>query len=446
MAFCLSFCGLRAQISDDSLHYSLKRVLSLARENSKDLKLLQLDINKTYQDAGVKKSGYLPKINAFADYYYYMGNVPQYIFPAKEGNILSGGSSTGPYPVSIGLPNNMLAGVSLSQRLFEFSFLTAGKSGELLGNLEANRIREKREQLYYDIALCYYEILQLESKKEFINFNVSRVERFIEIVQVQLKNKMTDSLQLVEVRLAKTELELKKSELESGIQRKTNYLKMLAGLPQETVMEIELSGLNITPDSIRNQKQPGASPQLDLITNAQSMNELTQKQVQSEYLPTLDLKLNLLWMGQSQNLDFSSNTLYGNNVSTIGMKLDIPIYQGSEKKHKIQKLEIDRQMLELQKQKLVEGYQLQAANFFEDLKLKTARYHYQQDITQLKKKTFGKESKKFEEGILPVKELLNVQSALLESQMKETEALFDMKIAELNYYKWSNQILSRLDN
>ncbi len=87
----------------------------------------------------LKKSNYLPKVDAFADYFWYWGNVPMAIFPENEGNILSGGTSDGYYPVSIGLPNNFLTGVSFSQRLFDFSYLSSGKSKEVFSTLESGK-------------------------------------------------------------------------------------------------------------------------------------------------------------------------------------------------------------------------------------------------------------------------------------------------------------------
>lgn len=445
LIFCLFLQALAAQNKHDTVYYNLKQLLTLARQNNNDLKLLHLEVQKTKKDVAIKKSTYLPKVDAFADYYRYMANVPKYIFPESEGNILSGGTSTGPYPVSIGLPNNLFAGISLTQRLFQFSYLSAGNSKEVLSNLESNRIKEKEEQVFYDIAVCYYEILRLAVKEDFIDFNLKRIDRFVGMVQVQLNDQMTDSLQLLELTLTKADLLLSKDEFKSGMQRKTNYLKMLVGLPDSTAIDYTGSDYYPVPDDIRNQNYSGSNTQQTLLNDAQKLNELSQKQTQSEYLPTLDLKLNLLWNAQSQSLDFLSNPAYNSQLSTVGFKLDIPIYHGDEKKYKIQKLEIDNQILEVQKQKLADGYRLQNSNALEELKFKTARYSNQQEITRLRKRQFEKTGNQFDKGITPVKDLLNAQSGMLEAQMKEAEALFDVKLAELNYFKWSNQILSRFE-
>jgi outer membrane protein TolC len=267
----------------------------------------------------------------------------------------------------------------------------------------------------------------------------------IEILRIQLKNQMTDSLQLLDLDLKNAELLMSKRELLSGIQLKTNYLKMLAGLPDSIVMDYSTLDytpmLEFSPDSNNSE----ASTQMLLLNQAKSINELTIKQVQSEYLPTLDFRLNFLWNSQSQDLGFFSNEAFSNNISTLGLKLNIPIYHGAEKKKKMQELEISNHMLDLQKQKLREGFQLQYSNSIKDLEFKTARFKHQQEIIQLKKRYLDKADKLFEKGVLSIKDLLEAQSGFLEAQMKLAEILFDIKLAELDYFKWSNQILTRLE-
>jgi len=437
--------NLSAQNAKDTVYYNLKQLLSIAQNNNRDIQLVRLELQKANQQMALKKTNYLPKVDAFADYYWYWGNVPQYLFPESEGKVLSGGLSNGTYPVSLGLPNNLLTGVSVSQRLFEFSFLNSGKSAELFSSIESDKIKEKKEQLFYDVAVCYFEISQLATKEDLIEFNVARINRMIEIVKIQLQNQMTDSLQLLDLELKKADLSLSKRELKSGMQRKSNYLKMLVGLPDSILINYSKLDYSSVAESVPDSSGSGESTQMSLINQAQSVNELSQKQVQSEYLPTLDFKFNLLWNAQSENLGFFSNEAYGNNISTLGLKLDIPIYHGAEKKKKLQELEISRDMLDVQKLKLEEGFELQYANSIEELEFKKDRFMQQQKITQLKKRYLDKANSQFEQGILPIKEMLEAQSGLLEAQMKSAEMLLDVKMAELNYYKWSNQLIAKLE-
>ena len=445
LAFFLLVQGISAQKEPVTVTCNVKQLLQLAVQNNKDLQLVSLELQKARQQAAIKKSNYLPKVDAFADYYWLWGNVPLIIFPENEGGILSGGTSNGFYPVSVGLPNNLLAGLTLSQRLFEFSFLSYGKGKEALNTIETDKMQEKKEQLIYEVAAWYYEISQLAAKEDFIDFNIGRINRMIEIVQIQIKNQMADSLQLLDLELKNAELWMAKNELISGIQRKSDYLKSLVGLPDSIViafgpMEVA-PDLELSPDSFDTEE----SIPMKLLNQALAINDLSQKQVQSEYLPTLDFKANLLWSSQSKDLGFFSSQAYGNNISTLGLKLDIPIYHGSEKKNKIQELEIDRYMLDLQKQKLKEGYQLQYSNSIKELEFKSARLLHQQELTKLKKRYLEKANKQFEQGILPLKDLLDAQSGLLEAQVKLAEMSFDVKLAELAYLKYSNRILTLLE-
>jgi outer membrane protein TolC len=63
----------------------------------------------------------------------------------------------------------------------------------------------------------------------------------------------------------------------------------------------------------------------------------------------------------------------------------------------------------------------------------------------LKKRFFEKADLRFEQGILPLKDLLESQSGYLEAQMRSAEILYDVKLAELDYFKWSNQLLIRFE-
>lgn len=436
---------LAGQNIKDPVTYNLKQLLSIAVEKNRDLQLVKLELEKSSQQLALKKSAFLPKIDAFADYYWFWNNVPAYVFPENEGSILSGGTSSGNYPVSIGLPNNFFAGISLEQRLFDFSYLSAGKSREVFSAIESGKVKEKKEQIFYDIAVTYYEISQLAAKQDFLDFSIGRIDRMIEIMKIQLANQMTDSLQVLELELKNAELLLSKSELLSGLQTKTNYLKMLVGLPDSVSIDYATldygNVLEFKPDS----NNVETSAQMILLNQAKSVNDLSQKQVQAEYLPTLDFRLNFLWNSQSSDLGFFSDNAYGNNMSTLGLKLNIPIYHGSEKKKKIQELEISNHVLDLQKQKLKEGFQLQYSNSVKRLESKTALFLQQQKITQLKKRYFEKADQRFEQGILSVRDLLEAQSGYMEAQMKTAEILYDVKLAELDYFKWSNQLLIRLE-
>jgi len=345
----------------------------------------------------------------------------------------------------LGLPNNLYTGISVSQRLFEFSFLNAGKGAELINTIEADKIKEKKEQLFYEVAVCYYELCQLITKQELIDFNLSRIGKMADIVKVQLQNQMSDSLQLLELELKNAQLKLNKRELQSGVKRKANYLRMLVGLHDSIQIELSnpddasLTAQTLQPTDVNDPTQ------LKLLIQAQKVNDWSQKQVQSAYLPTLDFKFNLLWNSQSENLGFLSDQAFGNNISTLGLKLDIPIYHGAEKKKKLQDLEISRDILEVQKLKLEEGYALQAANATEEFELKKARYLQQNEILHLKKRYLDKASNLFDQGILSIKDLLEAQSALLEAQVKLSELLLELKLSELNYYKWSNQLIAKLE-
>ena len=126
------------------------------------------------------------------------------------------------------------------------------------------------------MAVCYYEISQLAAKEDFIDFNMDRINRMMEIVQIQIRNQMTDSLQLMDLELKKDELVMTKKELISGMQRKSNYLKMLVGLPDS--IEIDVGTLNYEPvlEILPDSNNYAESTQMKLLNQAQSNECITK--------------------------------------------------------------------------------------------------------------------------------------------------------------------------
>jgi outer membrane protein TolC len=208
---------------------------------------------------------------------------------------------------------------------------------------------------------------------------------------------------------------------------------------------LEFSGKEQLSFSVSAEETSIDNTSLALIQHRQSLNEILIKQTRAEYMPTLDFKINVLWNVQSNDLSFFSDRAFGNNISTLGLKMDIPLYYGDEKKKKIQKLYIEQQMLELQKEKLLEGHKLQNENAVENLKFKKERFYHQQKVSQLKSRYLEKAENRFEKGLLSIKDLLDARSELLEAQITEAELWFDVKLAELDYLKWNNQIYNKLD-
>ena len=183
VAICCFF-NIQAQ---DTSWYDLKRCISYALENSYLNKSNLIDAEERYSEYRTAKSKILPSIDFYMDYYKYFNDLPTYIFPSEEGNILSGGTSEGPYPVGLGLPHNLNAGLDINQVIFDRNFILTQDLEKNMEKLDQLQDQFSRETIIYDVTLNYYKLASLNTKKELMLYNLERLSRIEELVDVQIE-------------------------------------------------------------------------------------------------------------------------------------------------------------------------------------------------------------------------------------------------------------------
>ena len=114
LLFFIGICCLYNLQAQDTSKYDLKRCITYALENSYLNQSTELEAAELFSEYKAKKSKILPQIDFYLGYHNYFNDLPTYIFPSSEGSILSGGSSTGPYPVELGLPHNLNTGIDIA--------------------------------------------------------------------------------------------------------------------------------------------------------------------------------------------------------------------------------------------------------------------------------------------------------------------------------------------
>lgn len=427
-------------------YWELSSLLRYAEENNLDIRLTQNQYLKQRLEAEMIKSGYLPKVDAYADYYWYFSEVPILIFPDNSFGMTPPAGSNGYYPVNSGLPNNLYAGISLTQRLFDLNMFRMKKGSELFDNIEAAGYELKRAELFHSIAITWYELLQLYEKEKYIDFNSDRLDHYMAIVRRQIKNKMADSLQLIELTIKKSELKISDREYRSGIKRKTNYLKMLAGMPDTMDLVIEPGKMDGFWAFVKKDEPETDNTQQRLLNYNLQAKDLTKRKIRADYSPSLDLRFNLLYNLQGEGFPFVNDNEYSSNISSLGVRLDIPLYHGSEKRRKLEVVDVEKAMLDMQKEKLKEGIMLQIGNVEEELKFKREQFLNQKELISLKERQLSKSALRFEKGVMNIKELLEIHSELMDEQMKLEDLYYEVKISELNYLDLTGQLDLLLDD
>ena len=435
-----SFFNVQAQ---DTSIYDLKRCVSFALQNSYLNKSDLIDAEERYSEYRTAKSKILPSIDFYMDYFKYFNDFPTYLFPSEEGYILSGGTSDGPYPVGLGLPHNLNAGLDINQVIFDRNFILTQDLEKNLEKLDQLQSQFSRETIIYDVTLNYYKLASLNTKKDLMLYNLERLSRIEKLVDVQIENGYARSFDKGKVEINRTKLLSGIDQLDAGIEQLEAYMKFLMGMPVETDIDIVLEPLEVNPGKI-NENYPDSlfNTQQELLDTKIDLYELQKDAIKGDYF----LKLNAFAKFRIQAQREAFNFFEGNQdwflINLFGIRLDIPIYRGGEKRKKMDASTLKSDKVRLDKIKLQENLKMQFENSRIELINSLKKIDYSEKNVITSKNMYEQTSALFEEGLAMLSDLLEVESTYREAENDLITARYGYKIAELNYLKSTGNLLT----
>ena len=163
--FSLSALLIKAQAEENKTAFSLKEAKEYALENSYFSKSAMMDVQKAEQRVKEITGMGLPQINASASYNYFL-EIPVQLAPASSFNPMAPDDEF--LEFQFGLPSNMKAGVTVSQLLFDGSYIVGLRASKTYKEL-VNAQKEKTEaEIARDVTKAYGMVLASEENLKLI--------------------------------------------------------------------------------------------------------------------------------------------------------------------------------------------------------------------------------------------------------------------------------------
>jgi outer membrane protein len=466
MFFLLLNAGVNAQQK-----INIQQLLQHALENSYDIKEASLNVDKSVEVKKEAISGGLPQISGKVKYEQFI-NQPVIILPgslmaaltappagagqAQGQNQMQGVPPTG-FPdivADYGKPHNMDIGIQFSQLLFSMQYIngvkTAAKAQELY---EMSGLLSERD-LIYVIYHNYYSLLSIYKNIEIIDNNISSLSQLRDITQLLVEADLTLNTDLSRIAINISNLETAKKQAFSGIEIQTNNLKMLAGFKRQQAIEIEVSDLEHNYD-LSAIKLPG-NPDFNSITNNLievkllnkqiELNELQIKTQKGTYTPTIAAYGSFIKQTQENNFNMFSNNGTWRNLSLVGITTNIPIFSGRKNKAKVNQAKINRQITINQKEKAIEGLNLEYLNAKSEFNISLLNSHTQYKNIELAKEIMNQQQLKYKEGLSGLTDVLLADTELRQIESKYIQNMTNLKLSELKLIKAQGRLNTLIQN
>lgn len=427
---------------------TVKEAVDLAFKNLADVKNAQLDYQIQQAQNKEITGQALPQVSANVGANHYL-QLPKILFPQSEEGIYSvlrreglvSPSTQAPPPssalFSFQQPWNLTAGVTLQQLLFQpdvFVGLQARQTALSLSKAQLEQVKERVKDSAYK---RYYAILIAEKQLYFLNESVKRLEKLYYDDSVMYKNGFVERLDLDKVQVQLTNLQTTRNIVQNSVSLAYAAMKFSLGLSQKDTVVLKeqlMSADEIRQGLLDENFNYSDRPEIRALENAKKLQQLDLKRNKLGYLPTVAAQANYGVNGMGQKFFTDKNTTWIRS-SFIGLNVNIPIFDGFQRKYKIQqsryKVEKTNNTLEYAKQAIdLEQYATR-----EILKNSLDNLTAQQRNMQLAERVFNTTKIKFQEGVGSSFEVLQADADYQTAQANYFNALYNAIVAKISYQR-----------
>lgn len=408
---------------------TLKQSIQIGLENNRNLKKAILDEEKAkYQRNEIRGAG-LPQFSAYGQYNNFIDVYPQ----AVPGGLF-GGDPNGIEVIALGVPQSLQAGFELNQLIFSNSYLIglkAAKTGEEFYRLLS---QQSEENIIHEISLNYLSVIQLELQKENLLANIDQLSSLEKILQAQYDNDLARKVDLNRVTVNLTSIRSELENLEISIHQQKGYLNLLMGIPVDTEMTLDQSvadmnrtvqNFQIADFNILDRKD------IQVLGVQQRLYDYDYKNIKAAHQPQLvgfaDFNKNAF----SQEFNFLSSSKPWYQGFLVGLRLEIPIFDGMQTKYKAAQSKVNSQQLNLDRMQAEDAAELEYNNAVKKYYNSQSTLNSLEDNLALADDVLNETTLLYKEGLSPLTDLLDAETTQRQAQANYNNQIIQVRIAQL---------------
>jgi outer membrane protein TolC len=236
-----------------------------------------------------------------------------------------------------GVENSGFANVSMSQLVFDGTYLLGLKASQVYKDLSVKGVTQSKQQVAENVTKAYYGILVNDKRMQLLQVNVSRLDSLLKETRALNAQGFVEKIDVQRLDVQANNL---KTELENVYRlQEMSYslLKFQMGYPMEEPIRLSV---NLEQIELQNNLNDLTGPfnyanriEYSILKTQENLAELDLKSIKAGYLPRLLLNANYGYnAGANAFGDLLSKQWFDN--AAISVSLQIPIFDGNSKKYK----------------------------------------------------------------------------------------------------------------
>jgi len=411
---------------EKAMNLSLDEAITYALKNNYNAKVAVNDIASAKKRKWETTTIGLPQINGKVDYQNWLKQQIS-LLPAE----ITGGAPGTFIPITFGTKQNLNASVTLSQLLFDGSYLVALQSSKVFLEISKNakektdlEVRKVVINAYGNILLTEESLSILKKNKKVLEKNLNDTKKIFEnglteeenVEQLQITLASIDNNLKNTIRLNKIAYQLFNLTLGNDVKTPVKLTENLNSLTAKN-LTIGLLGIN---NNINN------NIDYKIAENDKHAKELLVKFYKSQGLPSLTAFINGGYVGYGDNFNFTNSEQRWFGSSLFGVSLNVPIFSSFGRSSRTQRAKIDFEKAKTNLTEIEQQIQLQTETAKSNYQFAVEQYINSKNNLRLAASIEHKNQVKYIEGITTSFELRQAQTQLYTTQQEYLQSMLNV--------------------
>lgn len=426
--FLFSFTIILSAQPREKIVLDLNRAIEFALDKNSDIKVAQMEVEKSKEKLREALSGLYPKLDLSAQYQRYIKKPVIFLPP---GTPFSPGNKPG--ILEIGSDNSYNGSASLSVPLFAWSlYESIGVASNSL-DLSTESYRNTKVQIIGNVKKSFLAVLLSREMKNLMELSLKNAEDNFENIKRLNKAGTLSDYDVLRAEVQVENLKPTVLQMENNYKLSLEALKVAIGL--DASEEIEVVGeLNFeepyqlpSEDEIINELIK-TNPQLSILEQQVKLYEKMVSLEKSSYLPTLAGFGSYQYQTQANDFNFSEYRWVKTFV--VGLQIQLPVFNGFKTQSRVSQAEISLSQAKEQKRNLTEAIKTQALSILYRLQQALKRIEGQTKTVKQAEEGYNIAKRRLENGLATQLEVNDAELALRQARINRLQAIYDLKVAE----------------
>lgn len=430
----LGFIPLKAQTPRN---FSLAEAVRYAVEHNLNVANAKLDAQSA--DARIReiKSVSLPQVSANGTF---LNNLAiQTVFlPPQFFNLPE---SAGPQPVRFGVTYTGSMQASVNQLLFDASYRIGLKAADAYRELAQKNTTASKIGIAEQVAKAYYGVLVSQERMKLLDYNIGRLDTLLRETRALNQQGFVEKIDVSRLEVQSNNLKTEKQKVQNLVGLSYYLLKFQMGLGindpiylTDQIPQLNLDELERTVNSIPATFDYAGRIEYAQLQTQLRLAEFDIQNTQKQYFPRLSAFFNYGYNnGRNSFGDMLTTKWFA--LSSVGLNLSVPIFDGFAKRYRIQQQRITLQKAQNGGELLKNSIDLQIRQAQITLQNNLQTLRTQQSNLDLAQEILRVSRIKYREGVGSNIEVLNAETSSREAQTNYYAALLDFMLAKVDLDK-----------